>query len=102
MEPRCSWQCSQEPTFDPYPKPDKSSPCCLTIFFKVYFNNILLPMPSANGGGGGSRYKLPGSSGPEGGPGPKYVAYCLPLLGVRGQKILSLGPVPILSGSVYA
>jgi hypothetical protein len=30
---------------------------------------------------GGSRYKLPGPGGPEGGPGPEFVAYVFVFLG---------------------
>jgi hypothetical protein len=32
MEPECSLPCSQDPTIDPYPEPDESSPQFLTLF----------------------------------------------------------------------
>jgi hypothetical protein len=41
-----------------------------------------LSTPSAYKGGGGPGYKLPGPSGPEGGPGSDYVAYVFVFIGI--------------------
>jgi hypothetical protein len=41
-----------------------------SIFTQIYI--LLLAVPTREGG---SRYKLQGPGGPEGGPGPDYVAY---------------------------
>ena len=46
-------------------------------FGKCQFDMRVIEMPSRvvlGGGMGGSRYKLPGSGGPEGGPGSQYFA----------------------------